>query len=151
VSAQIKALEDELGVALFERVSSGMVLTSAGRRLLPEAHKVVAAAQSLRSRARAIQGQVVGRASVGTVSDPEFVRVGEFLVHALVEHPLLEIEIHHEVTGEAFEKVPMARSMRASTTEMSSTRCRVGAVDRFRVSSRCARLVGRPCQARIMG
>jgi DNA-binding transcriptional LysR family regulator len=105
VSAQIKALEDELGVALFERVSSGMVLTSAGRRLLPEAHKVVAAAQSLRSRARAIQGQVVGRARVGTVSDPEFVRVGEFLAHALVEHPLLEIEIHHEVTGEAFEKV----------------------------------------------
>jgi DNA-binding transcriptional LysR family regulator len=35
VSAQIKALEDELGVALFERVSSGMVLTSAGRKLLP--------------------------------------------------------------------------------------------------------------------
>ena len=32
-------------------------------------------------------------------------RVGEFLAHALEEHPLLEIEIHHEVTGEAFEKV----------------------------------------------
>ena len=45
LSAQIKALEDELGVALFERVSSGMVLTSAGRKLLPEAQKVVAAAQ----------------------------------------------------------------------------------------------------------
>lgn len=105
VSAQIKALEDELGVALFERVSSGMVLTSAGRRLLPEAQKVVAAAQSLRSRARAIQGQVVGRARVGTVSDPDFVRVGDFLAQALEEHPLLEIEIHHEVTGAAFEKV----------------------------------------------
>lgn len=105
VSAQIKALEDELGVALFERVSSGMVLTTAGRRLLPEALKVVAAAQSLRSRARAIQGQVIGRARVGTVSNPEFVRIGDFLAHALGEHPLLEIEINHEVTGAAFEKV----------------------------------------------
>ena len=105
VSAQIKALEDELGVALFERVSSGMVLTSAGRRLLPEAQKVVSAAQSLRSRARAIQGEVVGRARVGTVSDPDFVRIGDFLAQALEEHPLLEIEIHHEVTGAAFEKV----------------------------------------------
>ena len=83
LSAQIKALEDELGVALFERVSSGMVLTSAGRSLLPEAQKVVSAAQSLRSHARAIKGEVVGRARVGTVSDPEFVRVGEFLAHAV--------------------------------------------------------------------
>ena len=105
VSAQIKALEDELGVPLFERVSSGMVLTPAGRKLLPEAQKVVAAAQSLRSRARAIQGAVIGRARVGTVSDPEFVRVGDFLAHALEAHPLLEIELHHEVSGAAFEKI----------------------------------------------
>ncbi len=105
VSAQIKALEDELGVPLFERVSSGMVLTPAGKKLLPEAQKVVAAAQSLRSRARAIQGAVIGRARVGTVSDPEFVRVGDFLAHALEAHPLLEIELHHEVSGAAFEKV----------------------------------------------
>ena len=99
VSAQIKALEDELGVALFERTSSGMLLTSAGQKLLPEANKVVAAAQSLRSRARAIKGMVVGRARVGTVSDPDFVRVGDFLSHALEAHPLLEIELHHEVSG----------------------------------------------------
>jgi DNA-binding transcriptional LysR family regulator len=82
-----------------------MVLTPAGQKLLPEAQKVVAAAQSLRSRARAIQGVVIGRARVGTVSDPDFVRVGDFLSHALEEHPLLEIELHHEVSGAAFEKV----------------------------------------------
>ncbi len=105
VSAQIKALEDELGVALFERVASGMVLTSAGRELLPDAQKVVSAAQTLRSRARAIQGEVDGRVKVGTVSDPEFVRVGDFLAQALDAHPLLEIELHHEVSGAAFEKV----------------------------------------------
>jgi DNA-binding transcriptional LysR family regulator len=105
VSAQIKALEDELGVALFARVSSGMVLTSAGRRLLPAAEKVLDAAQALRSLARALQGEVVGRVRVGTVSDPGFTRVGAFLAQAIAEHPLLEIEIHHEVTGVAFEKV----------------------------------------------
>ena len=105
VSAQIKALEDELGVALFERTSSGMVLTSAGRKLLPDAERIVAGAQALRSHARAIRGEVVGRVRVGTVSDPQFVRIGDFLTHALQEYPMLEIEIHHEVTGIAFEKV----------------------------------------------
>ncbi len=83
-----------------------MVLTSAGRKLLPEAEKVVAAAQALRSRARAIKGEVTGRVRVGTVSDPEFVRVGDFLAQARrAEYPLLEIEIHHEVTGVALAKV----------------------------------------------
>jgi len=105
VSAQIKALEDELGVALFERVSSGMVLTSAGRKLLPAAEKVLDAAQGLRSHARSLQGEVIGRVRMGTVSDPEFTRVGAFLAHALQTYPLLEIEIHHEVSGEAFDKV----------------------------------------------
>ena len=33
LSAQIKALEDELGVHLFERGPSGMALTAAGKRL----------------------------------------------------------------------------------------------------------------------
>ncbi len=105
VSAQIKALEDELGVALFERVSSGMVLTAAGRRLLPEARKVMSAAQTLRSRARGLADAVAGRVRVGSVSDPEFTRVGDFLANALDAHPLLEIEVHHEVSGAAFAKV----------------------------------------------
>lgn len=105
LSAQIKALEDELGVALFERLSSGMELTPAGRRLLPEAHKVVAAAQVLRSHASAFKGEVAGRVSVGTVSDPDFIRVGELLAQAVNTFPLLEIELHNEVSGAAFEKV----------------------------------------------
>ncbi len=105
VSAQIKALEDELGVALFDRVSSGMVLTSAGRRLLPEARKVMSAAQTLRIRARGLAHAVAGRVRVGSVSDPEFTRVGDFLANALDAHPLLEIEVHHEVSGTAFAKV----------------------------------------------
>src|SRR6476659_1258173 len=78
LSAQIKALEDELGVALFERTPTGMVLTAAGQRLLPEAEKVVAAAVSLRSQAKAFQGEAGGRARVGTLSDPAFLRLGDF-------------------------------------------------------------------------
>jgi len=105
LSAQIKALEDELEVALFERTSSGMALTAAGQRLLAEAEKVLFAAQALRNEARALKGEVDGHAAVGTLSDPAFIRLGEFLSATVDRHPLLQVELHHEISGAAFEKV----------------------------------------------
>jgi DNA-binding transcriptional LysR family regulator len=105
LSAQIKALEDELEVALFERTWSGMVLTAAGQRLLAEAEKVLLAAQVLRNEARALKGEVDGPAAVGTLSDPAFIRLGEFLSAVVERYPLLQLELHHEISGAAFEKV----------------------------------------------
>ncbi len=105
LSAQIKAVEDELGVTLFDRAPSGMALSAAGRKLLPHAQSVLAAAQTLRSTAAAIHGELVGHARVGTVADPDFVRLPQFLARAVERHPLLEIMLQHEVSGEAFDKV----------------------------------------------
>jgi DNA-binding transcriptional LysR family regulator len=105
LSAQIKALEEELGLELFERKPSGMVLTAAGKRLVVDAEKLLSAAHAFRNEAQAIKGEVAGVASVGTVSDPEFIRVGEFLSAAVERYPLVEVQFHHEVSGEAFEKV----------------------------------------------
>lgn len=105
LSAQIKALEDELDLTLFERTPSGMTLTVAGRRLLVEAQKVIAAAQSLQSEARTLKGRVSGKATLGTLSDPEFIRLGEFMSLAVDRYPLLEIEFQHEITGAAMQHV----------------------------------------------
>lgn len=105
VSAQIKALEDELELTLFARTPSGMVLTSAGERLLADAEKVLAAAQVMRNEAKALKGEIAGRLRVGTTSDPGFIRVGEFLSATLERYPLLQVELHQEVTGAAFAKV----------------------------------------------
>ncbi|MBK5104948.1 MAG: LysR family transcriptional regulator [Burkholderiales bacterium] len=105
VSAQIKALEDELDLALFERTSSGMALTRAGERLLADAEKVLAAAQAMRNEAKALKGEVAGKLRVGTTSDPGFIRVGEFLNTTVERHPLLQVELHHEITGAAFAMV----------------------------------------------
>lgn len=105
VSAHIKALEETLEVVLFERGPGGMALTAAGRLLLHEAENVMQAAQQLRSRAMALRGQVVGHLRLGTLADPTFIRLGDLLARAFERYPLLTIELHHEVTGEAFDKV----------------------------------------------
>jgi DNA-binding transcriptional LysR family regulator len=105
LTAQIKALEDELGVQLFERGRGGMSLTAAGKRLLPEATKVLADAASLHGKARAMEGEVAGHVRVGTLSDPKFIRLADFLAQATARFPLVEIELRHGVSGAAFEKV----------------------------------------------
>lgn len=105
LSAQIKALEDELSVVLFERGASGMTLTAAGRQLLPAAERVLATAQSLRSQALALRGEVRGRVRLGTVGDPELTRLADVLRRAVDCFPLLEIDVHHEISGAAFTKV----------------------------------------------
>ncbi|MFS8085005.1 MAG: LysR family transcriptional regulator, partial [Acidobacteriota bacterium] len=102
---QLKALEEELEFALFERTPNGMVLTAAGKRLLTDADEVLAAAQTLQNHARALKGEVVGKARIGTLGDPGFIRVGEFIGAATTRHPLLELELHQGVTGELLEQV----------------------------------------------
>jgi DNA-binding transcriptional LysR family regulator len=105
VSAHIKALEEELGLRLFERNPAGMLLTRAGAQLRDQAEKVLAEVEHLRQLAASLKGDIVGRLRVGTASDPEFIRVGEFLHRTVERYPLLELELHHEVSGAALEQV----------------------------------------------
>jgi DNA-binding transcriptional LysR family regulator len=105
LSAQIRALEDELGIELFERKPTGMVLTGAGKQLVAQAQELLSSAQTLRENARSMKGEVAGVVRLGTLSDPQFIRVGDLLSAAVERYPLLEIQLHHEVSGAAFEKV----------------------------------------------
>ena len=105
VSAQLKALEDKLGLALFERTATGMVLTAPGARLLKEAEKVLAAARDMQNVALSFKGELAGKARIGTLSDPNLTRIGEFMNAALARHPLLELELHQGVTGMALDQV----------------------------------------------
>ena len=105
LSAQIKALEEQLAVRLFERTSNGMQATRAGRELLAHAEKVLAAAEALRQAALAVRGEVAGRLRIGTLSDPQSIRLGDMLGRAVERFPLLELELHHEITGAALEAV----------------------------------------------
>ena len=65
VSGHIKALEEELGVVLFDRIASGVTLTRSGRLLLEDAEKVIAASQHLRDHARALSGSLDARLGLG--------------------------------------------------------------------------------------
>ena len=105
VSGQIKALEQEFDLRLFERSASGMNLTVTGRELLAHAQQLLAAADRLARAAKRLRGEISGVLRIGTVSHPEATRVGPLLARAVERHPNLELELHNEVSGAALECV----------------------------------------------
>lgn len=94
-SGHIKALEEEFGVALFERRPNGLVLTRTGLALLPQAQLLLATARDLSERAKELRGQVGGHLRFGAVFDPDLLRLGELMSRLVARHPMLGIEIHH--------------------------------------------------------
>src|ERR1700748_1366512 len=66
VTQRIKALEAEIGTALFERHSRGMTLTGAGRRLQPYAEKMAALSREAVLAARD-DGEPKGPLAIGSV------------------------------------------------------------------------------------
>lgn len=104
VTAHIKALEEELGLSLFDRGPSGVQLTDAGRRLLIDAERVLADARALIDHARSMHGELRGRLRIGTLIVPARLRLGACLREMQRRHPLLEVQtrlgLSRELLGE---------------------------------------------------
>lgn len=79
ISHQIKRLSDESGLTLFRRTPHGLDLTEEGKSLLPKAQQVLAAMGELQRNAHTQGGQVAGTLRIGTIVDPEFIRLGSLL------------------------------------------------------------------------
>ena len=99
LSLQLKKLHEQLGLVLFERTPRGMRLTRAGEQLLPAAQRALEAASELDSLAAGISGQVGGRLRIGTIVDPEFLRLGPFLKRLVEHHPGLSTDLAHGMSG----------------------------------------------------
>jgi DNA-binding transcriptional LysR family regulator len=98
-SAQIKALEKEFGIALFERKYNGLTLTRAGAALLPEIAKLLETAAGLALRAKALRGRLSGSIKIAivspTVADTSLLRLGDLMNLMVRRHPMLAIEVHN--------------------------------------------------------
>jgi DNA-binding transcriptional LysR family regulator len=79
VSLQLKALEESTGLLLFNRTPGGFTLTEAGAALLPLAHKAISATSDFRAMADSMRESMRGSLRVGTILDPEFIRLGPFV------------------------------------------------------------------------
>lgn len=65
LSRSIQSLEEELGLILFERIATGVVLTSAGAAVIEEARGLLAQAEGLKAHAQRLARGETGRVRIG--------------------------------------------------------------------------------------
>ncbi len=99
VSSHIRALEEELGVRLFERTTRGMLLTSAGIALQEEARKVVDATRQLKHTADSLRQTVAGELVFGLNNRPEILQLVPILRTLTEAHPDLRVEMLNGSSG----------------------------------------------------
>lgn len=96
VTRQIRALEQELGVELFERTRHGMRLTKAGEVMVDRARRALLELERARAEIRPTPGQVIGVVQVGLLESTAEL-IAEPLVSALAQaHPGIQL---HVITG----------------------------------------------------
>jgi LysR family transcriptional regulator, transcriptional activator of the cysJI operon len=93
VTQQIKALESELDVPLFDRAGGRVSLTPAGVALLPFAERLAALSEEAREAVAATAGGSAGRLSLGASQT-----IGQYLLPKLIagylqENPKVEISV----------------------------------------------------------
>jgi LysR family hydrogen peroxide-inducible transcriptional activator len=91
LSAQVAALEEALGVRLFERARGGVLVTAAGREVLDRARRALLEVDDLAAAARRLADPLAGRLRLGVIPT-----VGPYLLPAAVPalrraHPRLTV------------------------------------------------------------
>lgn len=105
VTAQIKALEEDIGTALFERTASGLKMTQAGQELLPQAQGILASARGVIHWARDLRGQLSGKAYIGVTISSRLLRLGPWVSALTRKYPLLELKLRKAATGDVLNMV----------------------------------------------
>jgi DNA-binding transcriptional LysR family regulator len=108
LSQQIRQLEGELGVELFQRNKREVRLTDAGRRIVAEAYRVLGQVDHFAMVAAHVGGGEIGRLSVGVPGGISEALVGT-LRRLATHYPGVHIELQYMTTGTQVEALREGR------------------------------------------
>jgi len=94
LSRQIKELEDELGVILFERNNKRVILTEAGKYFKIEVEQMFDRLSAARHRLKEIEGSVSGQLRIGYISSFNQQKLIEILKQVKHVFPLVKTRVY---------------------------------------------------------
>jgi DNA-binding transcriptional LysR family regulator len=105
LSAQIKALENELGVRLFERTTRQVKLTPAGRVFLDECRALLEAAARAERLAREAEHGVAGILRLGIISPAANAWLAQILRDFRRRFPLVQLSLYDLTSTEQLQRL----------------------------------------------
>lgn len=109
VTLQIKALEEELGVRLFDRAGGRVSLTHHGRMLLPHAEKMAAVALEAETQAAAGKGELAGDLALGVSTTIAQYVLPRIIGAFLEENPRVRLRLRSGNTEEVVRELVAGR------------------------------------------
>jgi DNA-binding transcriptional LysR family regulator len=103
LSQQIRRLEDEVGIALVERTTRKVALTSAGELLVARARRVLAELDATRAELDAIKGLQTGHLTVGAMHTMGPVDLSLALATFHDRHPGVDLTVREDSSEELAE------------------------------------------------
>ena len=105
LSRQLQALEDDIGLTLFDRVGKRLVLTAEGEEMLPRAAAMVEQAEALSLRADDLARGRIGRLRIGSTPQTIASLIAPALKAFRNDHPLIEVALLEGANRELLEMV----------------------------------------------
>lgn len=107
ISAHIKALESELGLALFDRTPKGMRLTAEGEELKIKALAILDAASDLSHTAETLKGTPSGDVRLGLHTDPVLLRITDIFTEFQQAYPKLSVNYQQKMSWQASRELTL--------------------------------------------
>lgn len=119
ISRRIRDLEDRIGASLFNRRSTGVSLTVAGHKFLPEARRILRNIDRSVSEIASVGRVEVGRLRIGIFSS----MASGFLAELLRQYDLIHKNVQSEfIEGNPDEHIAAVRQLRIDVAFLTGTR-----------------------------
>jgi len=105
LSQQIQKLEAELNQQLFDRLPRSVVLTEAGRSLLPYARQILTALADAGLSVAAIEQEVAGRLSVGAIPSIAVYVLPRLIGNFQRSYPKVTFELFEDITDKLAQRL----------------------------------------------
>ena len=103
LSVSIRKLEEELGGALFERTTTGVLLTAAGQAMLEDARRTLAHAEQCRQAVQHAHQGTGGRLRLGIIGSATYALLLRLIPSLRARYPQITLELSEATSSEILD------------------------------------------------